>query len=75
MVNLYKYKLDKAETSVLGKGLNFAVSPSAVPVEDFVLTTEKACSHFPPNQALAEVMRSDKAKRFENARLAKPNIN
>jgi len=73
LVRLSQYKLDKAETSVLGKGLNFALSPSAVPVRDFVLTTEKTCSHLPSNQA--EVMRLDKAKRFENARLANPNIN
>jgi len=61
VVNISKYKLDKSESSVLAEGLNFAVSPSAVPVKDFAITTEKACSHLPPNRA--EVMRSDIASR------------
>ena len=72
VVNLSKYRLDKAENSVLAKGLNFDVTPCAVPVEDFVVITEKVCSHLSPDQA--QTMRSDIANVMKKARLAKPNI-
>jgi len=42
IVNISKRDLDVPERSVLSKGLNFAVSPSRIPVEDFVITTEKS---------------------------------
>ena len=66
VVNLSKYTLDKVETSVLSKGLNFAVTPSVVLVEDFVVTTERACSHLPPAQA--ECLRSDITNVLRKAR-------
>ncbi len=40
LVNLSKYKLSRDETSLLAKGLNFAVSPKHMPVEDLGIATE-----------------------------------
>ena len=37
-------KLSEPEESVLNKGLNYAVSPQAVPVKKFVVATEVACN-------------------------------
>ena len=47
VVNLSKYKLNKDETSVLAKGLNYAISPTDVCAEDFVIATEVACRKLP----------------------------
>jgi len=44
VVNIFKYKLSEPETSVLAKGLNFAVALAVIPTEEYVLSTEKACS-------------------------------
>ena len=43
MVNLSSRQLSDPEESVLNKGLNYAVSPQAVPVEEFVVETEVVC--------------------------------
>ena len=43
VVNLSSRQLSEPEESVLNKGLNYAVSPQAVPVEEFVVATEVVC--------------------------------
>ena len=40
VINLSKYKLSESENSVLAKGLNFAVTPTKVPVKDIIVATE-----------------------------------
>ena len=40
MVYLSSRQLNEHETSVLNKGFNYGVSPSTIPVEDFVVATE-----------------------------------
>jgi len=57
VVNISKYKLSEPETSVLAKGLNFATAPSVIPIDEYVLSTEKACSQLAP--AKAESMRGE----------------
>ena len=42
VVNLSSRQLSEHETSVLNKGLNYGVSPRAVPVEEFIVATEVA---------------------------------
>ena len=42
VVNVSKYKLTDDQTRVLGKGLNFAVTPDKLPVEEFIIATEQA---------------------------------
>jgi len=56
VINLSQSQLSKAQTEVLAKGLNFAVTPVALPKEDFVVATEKACCQL--NSDEAEELRS-----------------
>ena len=42
MKNISERELTLQQTKVLVKGLNFAVSPDKVPVDEFVVATEKA---------------------------------
>ena len=43
VVNLSKYKLNQDQTSVLSKGLNFAITPHCIPTNDVMVATELAC--------------------------------
>ena len=43
VVNLSKYKLNKTENEVLALGLNFCPTTTELPVDDFIVATEKAC--------------------------------
>ena len=40
--NLSKYKLTNDQEKVLAKGLNFAISPDKIPVDEFIVSTEQA---------------------------------
>ena len=66
VINLSKYKLNKTETSVLAKGLNFAISPPDVCAEEFVIATEVACRKLDKAEAtqlrakVASVLKSSK---------------
>ena len=40
VVNLSKYKLNQDQTSVLSKGLNFAISPHRIPSNDIIVTNK-----------------------------------
>ena len=56
VVNLSSRQLNEHETSVLNKGLNYGVSPSTIPVEDFIVATEVVCDKL--QQADKEELRS-----------------
>ena len=51
VVNISSRKLTTPEVSVLENGLNFAVSPDALPVNDIVVATESACKNLPDDKA------------------------
>ena len=51
VVNIAKHKLPDQETSVLTKGLNFAVSPDKIPHHEFIVATESAALSLPPAKA------------------------
>jgi len=70
VVNLSKYTLNQTETKVLAKGLNFAITPKSIPVEEFVVATEKACIGLQPQQA--EGMRSEVVNVLKRPRLRCP---
>ncbi|XP_019643892.1 PREDICTED: uncharacterized protein LOC109484960 [Branchiostoma belcheri] len=72
VVNISKKSLTDHQTGVLQKGLNFAVTPDKVPVEDFVVATESACLHLSPSSA--EQLRSEVAGILRTAKPPKPNI-
>ena len=41
IVNISNRQLDEHETSVLQRGLNYVITPRRIPVENFVVDTEK----------------------------------
>jgi len=43
VVNILKYKTTKEETAILSRALNFAVSPEAIPTDEYIVATEQAC--------------------------------
>ncbi|XP_072033373.1 uncharacterized protein [Amphiura filiformis] len=72
VVNLSQYKLSKSENSVLAKGLNFAVSPTNVCTEEFVLATELACRNLPNSEAVQ--LRAKVASTLGSSKPPKSNI-
>ena len=52
VINLSKRELSKAETTVLARGLNFAVTPDRLPVNDVIVQTEKACGLIPEEREI-----------------------
>ena len=73
--NISKHKLSQGETSVLAKGLSFAVTPQKLPFEDFVVAiyTEQATVGL--KEAKANILRNDVLGILTNARPPQPNIN
>ena len=51
VVNLSDQQLDKALHSLLQKGLNYAVTPKATPIEDILTGVEKANQSLPAEEA------------------------
>jgi len=47
VINLSDQKLDDAVSSLLQKGLNFAVTPQSTPIEDILTSVEKAILSLP----------------------------
>ena len=72
VTNLSKYKLSVPEEKLLQKGLNFAVSCDRIPVEDFIVATEKACSFIPVEDRPS--LRAEVAGVLRNAKPPKSNI-
>ena len=74
VMNLSTHLINEAETSVLTKGLNFAVTPQSLPVTDFITTTEQACMQIAdPSMAMAACLRSDVTRILKKQR--KPTYN
>jgi hypothetical protein len=73
VANHSKHVLTEHEKSVLGKGLNFAITPSKLPVKDLIAATECASSliHDPTKKAS---FRSDVVKAIKHAKPPKQNI-
>ena len=60
------------EEDVLKLGLNFAVTPTKLPVNEIVASTELACQSL--NHNTASRLRCDVTQVLKNAKLPKPNI-
>ena len=73
VISLSKYKLNSAKTSVLAKGLNYAVSPQDVCAEEFVLATELACKNLP--QADGIQLRAKIANVLRTSKPPEQNVN
>ena len=74
IVNLSSRVLNDHEEDILKKGLNFAVTPSSLPVEDYVIGIESACRYLGPESKAAETLRSDCVRIIKNAPPPKSNI-
>ena len=65
IANQSKYPLDADSESILKKGLNFALTPTRIPVEDIICGVESAIGHLPPDEA--EIVRQDTCRILRNA--------
>ena len=73
VINLSKKEINEREKSILSKGLNFAVTPQQLPVEEFVATTELACLQMTdPTQAAS--LRSNVTRILKKTRRLRRNI-
>ena len=74
VINLSDKELTTDETSVLRKGLNFAVTPSKVPTDEYVIAIESACRILGPDTKEAETLRADCVRIIKNAPNPRPNL-
>ena len=65
-------ELDKVTTTLLSKGLNFAVTPRHFPTEEIITSTELACKSL--DEVTAASLRSEVARSVKRRKDPKPNI-
>ena len=58
VINISSHNINDAETSLLSKGLNFAMTPAKLPVEEYITATELACQQI-EDTSKAAALRSD----------------
>jgi hypothetical protein len=58
-INLSSIQLEDAAYSALSKGLNYAVSPAALPIEDFITGVEKAFVSLPVEATVFSLIPDD----------------
>ena len=73
VVNISQYELNDAETKVPTKGLNYAIAPKQIPIEEYIAATKHACSMLP--QTKTESLQADMKGIFKSAKPPKSNIN
>ena len=71
--NLSNHQLTKEETSVLGRGLNFAPVPSKVPTKDIIASVEPALHHH-DNPSEANVARAAVCNILRNSKPPRDNL-
>jgi hypothetical protein len=74
VINISSHELSEKERDVLSKGLNFAVTPPKLPVEEFITSTELACQQLQDSTKSA-ALRSDVTRILSKRRKHRPNIN
>ncbi|XP_072044077.1 uncharacterized protein [Amphiura filiformis] len=72
VINTSDRKLTKPQTTLLAKGLNFAVSVDKIPNDEFIVACEKACWAIP--NAEAQNLRAEVAGVLKSAKIPPPNI-
>ena len=74
VVNLSSKSIDPATTSLLQKGLNFAITPKTLPTEEIIVATELASRNL--NRQSAADLKSEVARSIKKVNKAKlrPNI-
>ena len=74
VVNVSDRVLTPDETSLLKRGLNFAITPTVVPVQEYVIGIESACRIIGPESQQAAKLRADCVRLLKNAKTPKSNI-
>ena len=72
VINKSSKQLTDEQQKVLQKGMNFAVYPTSLPVNDFITATEMACQYLGQDQANS--LRTSVASTLSSCKLPKPNI-
>ena len=75
VVKFSSRQLNKHETSVLNKGLNYGVSRRVVPVEEFIVATEVACACDKLDATSKEELRSKVTSILKTASPPVSNVN
>ena len=74
VVNLSDRTLSPEETSLLKKGLNFAIAPPSTPVLEYVIGIESACRCIGADSHQAAKLRADCVRILKQAKPPKDNI-
>ena len=72
VINKSSKSLDDNTTSLLRRGLNFAVTPARLPTEDIITSTELACKNL--DDITAASLRSEVARSVKRKKNIKPNV-
>ena len=72
VVNLSQTELNSSSRTLLEKGLNFAIAPKKILVEDIICSIEESIKHLPENDA--EEVCQNCALTLRRAKPPKPNI-
>ena len=72
VVNISDIRLEPEAESLLKKGLNYAVTPKNLPVDDYITATELACKQLKPETA--EVFRNDVVRTIKRFKQKRPNL-
>ncbi len=74
VINKSSRELSQPEIKVLQRGLSFAVSPTKLPIVEFITSVEKACHLLGPNSEDANLLRSECVNMLKQAELPQSNI-
>jgi hypothetical protein len=72
--NLSSKDLSDADKKLLGRGINFAVTPLKMPASELIACVELACKQIGPQSAQAEEIRRETSKVITHAKLPTSNI-
>jgi len=72
VINLSDQKLEDSAISLLKKGLNFAVTPKSIPIEDILAVVEKAVKSLP--EETAEEARQETVRILKNSSRPRQNL-
>lgn len=74
VINKSAYTLKDNEESLLKKGLNFAVTPSTIPIHEYITGIETACKHIDNDKGDKDRLQTECANILKRAKLPKHNI-
>ena len=73
VVNLSDIRLEPEADSLLKKGLNFAVTPKQIPIDEFITAAEEACQRLKP--AEADQLRTETVKALKKIKNSQVQFN